>query len=137
MINGYDFDLEKEYSKNRFENLYFNFLLNVNIIDNTNGDNLINSIGSNRIANSMWNLLDYQESPCTKARITYDDETQEIVLLTLESEGIFSRTYEFAVTGNVVKIEYVSNDEKTVYATYRCNLSGTNTISQTIRIQGG
>lgn len=130
-------DLEKEYSKNRFENLYFNFLLNVNIIDNTNGDNLINSIGSNRIANSMWNLLDYQESPCTKARITYNDETQEIVLLTLESEGIFSRTYEFTVTGDVVKIEYISNDEKTVYATYRCSLTGTNTISQTIRIQGG
>ena len=39
--------------------------------------------------------------------------------------------------GNINKIEYLSNDGQTVYATYRCNLTGTNTITQTITVEEG
>lgn len=125
------------YSKNRFESLYMTYMYNMYIKDNTNGDNLINMEGSNRLADSVWKTLDYQQSPCLKARITYDDETQETITLTAPTIEDTTATYTYQVEGKIVKIEYLSNDTNTVYATYRCNLTGTNTITQTITIEEG
>lgn len=132
-------DNNKSYSKNRFESLYMTYIYNMYIKDNTNGDNLINYGGSNRIANSVWKELDYQASPCLKARITYNDinNTQTIITLNTPTISGTTATYTYQVSGDIVKIEYLSNDENTVYATYRCNLTGTNTITQTIEVEEG
>lgn len=125
------------YSKNRFENLYITYMYGITVNDNTSGNNLINQEGSNRIADSVWKTLDYQAVPITKARITYEDETQEIINIGIQTISGNTATYTFQVEGNIIKIEYLSNDENTIYATYRCNLTGSNTITQTIQIMEG
>ena len=122
------------YSKNRFESLYFNFIYNLNVIDNTNGLNELNQNGSNRLANSFWNTFDNINAQLTKARVTYEDLTTEIINLSIAQVTGTSITFSYQISGNVIKIEYLSNDEKTVYATLRKKLTGTNTITQTVRV---
>lgn len=123
--------------KNRFESLYLSYLYSIYVIDNTNEDNLTNMEGSNRIADSVWNTLDYMQSPCNKVRVTYEDESQEIKNLEIGDLSNNSYTYTYQVTGNVKKIEYLSQDEQTVYATFRTDLTGTNVIHQTITVEEG
>ena len=125
----------KDYAKNRFESLYFNFIYNLNVIDNTNGLNTLNQIGSNRIADTLWKSFIPMLSILTKARITYEDLSTEIINLNIPTVTGDSVTFSFEVTGDVIKIEYLSQDGTTVYATFRTNLTGTNTITQTIRVE--
>lgn len=125
------------YSKNRFENLYITYMYGITVNDNTNGNNLINQEGSNRISNSIWKTLDYQASPLSKARITYENQTQEIINIGTPTLNGNIATYNFNIEGNIIKIEYMSNDENTIYATYRCDLTGSNTITQTIEVMEG
>lgn len=127
----------KSISKNRFESLNLNYIYNLYVVDNTNENNLVNQIGSNRIANSVWNELDYTNASCLKLRVTYDDLTQDVITLTASSISGTSYTFTQELTGNIIKIEYLSTDLQTVYATYRCNLTGTNTIEQTITVEEG
>lgn len=125
----------QDYEKNKFESLYFNFIYNLNVIDNTNGLNTFNRIGSNRIANTLWNSFDPNDSRLAKVRLTYEDLTTETIDLDIPEVDSSSVTFNYEVTGNIVKIEYLSNDKNTVYATFRTNLTGTNTITQTVRVQ--
>lgn len=125
----------KDYEKNRFESLYFNFIYNLNVIDNTNGLNTLNQIGSNKIADTLWKSFTPMLSRLSKARITYEDLSTETINLNIPTVEEDSVTFSFEVTGNVTKIEYLSQDETTVYATFRTDLTGTNTITQTIRIE--
>lgn len=125
----------KNFEKNRFESLYFNFIYNLNVIDNTNGLNVLNQIGSNKVANGLWKAFDNYDLRLTKARITYIDLSTEIINLNIPTVTGNSVTFNFEVTGNITKIEYLSNDESVVYATFRTNLTGTNTITQTIRVE--
>lgn len=125
----------KDFEKNRFESLYFNFIYNLNVIDNTNALNTLNQIGSNKVANGLWKAFDNYDLRLTKARITYEDLSTEIINLNIPTVTENSVTFNFVVTGNITKIEYLSNDESVVYATFRTNLTGTNTITQTIRVE--
>ena len=125
----------ENFEKNKFESLYFNFIYNLNVIDNTNGLNTLNQIGSNRLSNNLWNSFDNNDSRLSKARLTYDDLTVETIDLDIPEPSGTSVTFSFEVTGNIKKIEYLSNDKNTVYATFRTNLTGTNIITQTVRIQ--
>ena len=125
----------EDFEKNKFESLYFNFIYNLNVIDNTNGLNTLNQIGSNKIANGLWKTFDNYDLRLTKARITYEDLSTEIINLNIPTVTGNSVTFNFEVTGNITKIEYLSNDESVVYATFRTNLTGTNTITQTIRVE--
>lgn len=125
----------EDFEKNKFESLYFNFIYNLNVIDNTNGLNTLNQIGSNKVANGLWKTFDNYDLRLTKARITYEDLSTEIINLNIPTVSGNSVTFNFEVTGNVTKIEYLSNDESVVYATFRTNLTETNTITQTIRVE--
>lgn len=125
----------EDFEKNKFESLYFNFIYNLNVIDNTNGLNALNQIGSNKVANGLWKTFDNYDLRLTKARITYEDSSTEIINLNIPTVTGNSVTFNFEVSGNITKIEYLSNDESTVYAIFRTNLTGTNTITQTIRIE--
>lgn len=124
----------KSIQKNRFESLNLSHTYNLYVIDNTNENNMVNQVGSNRIANSVWKTLDYEDVACLKLRITYDDLSDEIIDLTPGTTTGTSYTFTYQVTGNVIKLEYLSEDLQTIYATYRCNLEGTNTIEQTITV---
>lgn len=128
-------DTIKDYGKNRFESLYFNFIYNLNVIDNTNGLNTLNQIGSNKIADTLWKSFTPMLSRLSKAKVTYEDLTTEIINLNIPTVEGDSVTFSFEVTGNITKIEYLSQDGTTVYATFRTNLAGTNTITQTIRVE--
>lgn len=127
-------NLNKTISKNRFESLYITYMNDIQIFDNTNGNNVLNQTGSDRLANSVWNLLDDTKTACLKARITYEDGSQSILNLNTTNISGNVCTITYNVNGNIIKIEYMSNDLKTIYATYRCELTGTNTIVQTITI---
>jgi hypothetical protein len=125
----------EDFEKNKFESLYFNFIYNLNVIDNTNGLNTLNQIGSNKVANGLWKIFDNYDLRLTKTRITYEDSSTEIINLNIPTVTGNSVTFNFEVSGNITKIEYLSNDESVVYATFRTNLTGTNTITQTIRVE--
>lgn len=125
----------ENFEKNKFESLYLNFIYNLNVIDNTNGLNTLNQIGSNKIAKGLWETFDNYDLRLTKARITYENLSTEIINLNIPTVTGNSVTFNFEVTGNVTKIEYLSNDESVVYATFRTNLTGINTITQTIRVE--
>lgn len=120
----------KDYEKNRFESLYFNFIYSLNVIDNTNGLNTLNQIGSNKVANGLWKTFDNYDLRLTKARITYEDLSTEIIRLNLVSLIGGTATFNYQVSGNIVKIEYLSEDERTVYSTYRGQITGNHTITQ-------
>lgn len=124
----------EDYEKNRFESLYFNFIYNLNVIDNTNGLNALNQTGSNRIADTLWKSFIPMLSRLSKARITYEDLSTEIINLNLISLIGGTATFNYQVSGNIVKIEYLSEDEKTVYSTYRGQITGSHTITQVVKI---
>lgn len=125
----------EDFEKNKFESLYFNFIYNLNVIDNTNGLNTLNQIGSNKVANGLWKTFENYDLRLTKARITHEDLSTEIINLNIPTVTGNSVTFNYNVNGNITKIEYLSNDESVVYATFRTNLTGTNTITQTIRVE--
>lgn len=127
-------DTIEDYEKNRFESLYFNFIYNLNVIDNTNGLNSLNQIGSNRIADTLWKSFIPMLSRLSKARITHEDLSTEIIRLNLVSLIGGTATFNYQVSGNIVKIEYLSEDEKTVYSTYRGQITGNHTITQVVKI---
>lgn len=124
----------KDYEKNRFESLYFNFIYNLNVIDNTNGLNSLNQTGSNRIADTLWKSFIPKLSRLSKARITYKDLSTEIINLNLVSLIGGTATFNYQVSGNIVKIEYLSEDKRTVYSTYRGQITGNHTITQVVKI---
>lgn len=127
-------DTINDYEKNRFESLYFNFIYSLNVIDNTNGLNTLNQTGSNRIADTLWESYIPMFSRLSKARITYEDLSTEIIQLNLVSLIGGTATFNYQVNGNITKIEYLSEDEKTVYSTYRGQITGAHTITQVVKI---
>ena len=123
----------EDYQKNKFESLYFNFIYNLNVIDNTNGLNTLNQIGSNKVANGLWKTFDNYDLMLTKARITYEDLSTEIINLNLVSLIGGTAIFNYNVNGNITQIEYLNNDESTVYATYKRKISGSHTITQVVK----
>lgn len=128
----------ENYDKNVFESLYLNFIYSLNVIDNTNDLNILNQIGSNRIANTIWKSLTPQLSRFKKIRVTHKDLTTEIITITIDKIAISGTTanieYEVDGTPAIIKIEYLSNDMQTIYATFNTFITGQKTIIQTIRI---
>lgn len=129
----------EDYEKNKFESLYFNFIYNVNVIDNTNGLNVLNQIGSNRVANSLWKSFEVDSSRFCKIRLTFEDLSTRIYTLIGERQVVNNTiTFQYLINslyGDVIKIEYLSQDMNTIYATYRKRISGQHTITQTIRVE--
>lgn len=132
-------DAIKDYEKNRFESLYLNFIYNVNVIDNTNGLNTLNQIGSNRVADTLWKSFQVDLSRFCKIRLTFEDLSTRIYTLIGERQVVNNTiTFQYLINslyGDVIKIEYLSQDMNTIYATYRKRISGQHTITQTIRVE--
>ena len=132
-------DAIKDYEKNRFESLYLNFIYNVNVIDNTNGLNTLNQIGSNRVADTLWKSFQVDLSRFCKIRLAFEDLSTRIYTLIGERQVVNNTiTFQYLINslyGDVIKIEYLSQDMNTIYATYRKRISGQHTITQTIRVE--
>ena len=61
-------------------------------------------------------------------------------VLQLRNDGNKSQEWHATATVDTTPknyLEYISNDENTIYATYRCDLTGSNTITQTIEVMEG
>ena len=116
-------------TKNQYENLFINFFNTVNIIDNNTNENIKNDVGS---AYFIKGITDNVQS--TKYKITYTDNTTytnnivDVTVNSLEATLIFL----VYVTKEIEKIEIISNDEGTVYATIP---SHTYTIGSTYKIE--
>lgn len=126
----------EDLDKNKFENLNISFMYNMNVIDNTSNLNRLNQEGSNRAAKIFWGNFDNSKSRLSKVRLTYDDLTTEIKRLNFPSgPALTNPVYvSYSVNGHVIKIEYISEDEKTIYATYNTNITGSHSVMQTISV---
>lgn len=126
-------------NKNQFESLYYNYIYLINVMDNTNGLNIFNKNGSNTIAESLGANVNISgkvaNAKLTKAKITYKNYDTEIIPLNIPETSSTSVTFSYSVSGNITSIAYISEDERTTYATIRQELTGTHTITQTIRIE--
>lgn len=115
-------------NKNVYEDLYINFI-NAITMQNQNTDVYVNNInGATRLNQSSNKVLDYENAKATKIRVTYDDNTSYI---TIVSSTLVNNVYRYSIgvhvpsDTNIQKIEIISNDEVTTYQTIsNLNLEG-------------
>lgn len=115
--------ISENFAKNQYETAYFEFIYNINVVDNTSGLSILRQLASNRIGNSLWGAYDRGNTRLSKARITHSDSTTSIVELDIPEVTDTTLTFDVLVAGDAVKIEYLSNDENTVYASYTVDIS--------------
>ena len=111
------------FRKNIYENVYFNEIMTMNIIDNTNGLYKFNQEASNNFANSIWNKLDEADKRLFKVRYNKNDDSEptysNLYNLQYNSEdNTITFNYQLYQTGNIASASIISYDETTTYATY-------------------
>ena len=129
-------DSEELYSKNQYEEVYFNFINSWNIQNQNDENNIIlNPVGAARFNNSISQTNDMENCKCTKYRINFSDDTNIICgiedsqIVLSQNQEPFLYTYSFNVyvplDKNILSIELMSQDEQTVFQTIN-NLNLTN-----------
>lgn len=110
---------QEEITKNIYENLNINFYVTLRMINNNDPNNQIfNQVGSNRINSSVSKLNDYDNAKATKIRINYSDNTTKIVSIEFYPlKNYFYTKFSLQVNKAINSIEFISNDENTVYNT--------------------
>ena len=108
---------QESITKNIYENLNINFYTTLRMINNNDPNNQIfNQNGSNRINSSVSSVKDYTNAKATKIRINYDDETTKIQNVTFYPlKNYFYTMFTIYVNKDINNIEFISNDENTVY----------------------
>lgn len=107
-------------NKNVYENLYINFINAITMQNRNTNDYSYNLQGSSRLNISSGKDLDYENAKATKIRVTYDDNTSYI---TIVSSTLVDNVYRYSIgvhvpsDTNIQKIEIISNDEVTTYQT--------------------
>ena len=114
---------ERLFRKNIYENVYFNEIMTMNIIDNTNGLYKFNQEASNNFANSIWNKLDEANKRLFKVRYNKNNDTEptysNLYNLQYNSEdNTITFNYQLYQDGTIASASIVSYDETTTYATY-------------------
>ena len=111
---------QENITKNIYENLNINFYTTLRMINNNDPNNQIfNQVGSNRINSSVSSVKDYNNAKATKIRINYDDETTKIQDITFEYGNEAFTEFMIYVNKNITSIDFISNDENTIYNTIR------------------
>lgn len=111
---------QDEITKNIYENLNINFYVTLRMINNNDPNNQIfNQVGSNRINSSVSSVKDYNNAKATKIRINYGDETTKIQDITFEYGNEAFTEFMIYVNKNITSIDFISNDENTIYNTIR------------------
>lgn len=114
---------ERLFRKNIYENVYFNEIMTMNIIDNTNGLYKFNQEASNNFANSIWNKLDEADKRLFKVRYNKNDNSEptysNLYNLQYNSEdNTITFNYQLYQDGTIASASIISYDETTTYATY-------------------
>ena len=129
------------FRKNIYENVYFNEIMTMNIIDNTNGLYKFNQEASNNFANSIWNKLDEADKRLFKVRYNKNDDTEptysNLYNLQYNSEdNTITFNYQLYQDGTIASASIISYDETTTYATYVIPLEEKiYTITQTVHLE--
>ena len=114
---------QESITKNIYENLNINFYTTLRMINNNDPNNQIfNQVGSNRINSSVSSVKDYTNAKATKIRINYDDETTKIQDITFDYGNEAYTEFIIYVNKNITSIDFISNDENTIYNTIRPEL---------------
>ena len=106
-------------TKNIYEDLNINFYNTIRMVNENDPNNIIfTQIGSNRLNSSSSNLLDYNNAKATKIRINYADNTTQIMNVIFNPlKNYFYTKFSLQVNKEINSIEFISNDENTVYNT--------------------
>lgn len=114
---------QEEITKNIYENLNINFYVTLRMINNNDPNNQIfNQVGSNRINSSVSDVKDYNNAKVTKIRINYGDETTKIQDITFDYGNEAYTKFMIYVNKSITSIDFISNDENTIYNTIRPEL---------------
>ena len=106
-----------QWSKNIYEVVDLNFLNTISVIDeDTNTPYLESAIKVNN-ATTDGGDTNYQNTPCNKYRINYNDNTTSIGTLTWNSINNYNKKTQitFYVDKEINSIDLISNDETTIY----------------------
>jgi hypothetical protein len=129
---------QEEITKNIYENLNINFYVTLRMINNNDPNNQIfNQVGSNRINLSVSSVKDYNNAKETKIRINYSDNTTKIASIEFYPiQNYFYTKFSIYIDKLISSIDFISNDEETIYNTIRPNfiVDKYYTINQSVRI---
>lgn len=133
LINDYT-----NWNKNIYEIVDVNFLNTINVIDeDTNISYLDSAIKVNNSITDGGNT-NYQNTPCTKYRLNYTDNTSSIGNITWSdiNDLVKQTTISFSPAKEVKSIDLISNDESTIYMTINETFETGKlyTITQKVRI---
>ena len=106
-------------TKNIYEELIINFINVITMSNEINEMPIYNKIGATRLNNSISEDKDYSNAKMTKYRINYSDNTSEIGTLTITQVNLFKYTLSLSinVSKQITNIDFISNDETTIYNT--------------------
>lgn len=111
---------QESITKNIYENLNINFYTTLRMINNNDSSNpIFNQQGSNRINSSVSSVKDYNNAKVTKIRINYGDDTTKIQDITFDYGNEAFTEFIIYVNKNIASIDFISNDENTIYNTIR------------------
>lgn len=114
---------QESITKNIYENLNINFYTTLRMINNNDSNNpIFNQQGSNRINSSVSNVKDYNNAKATKIRINYSDNSFKIQNINFNLAREAYTEFILYVNKNIASIDFISNDENTIYNTIRPDL---------------
>lgn len=129
---------QENITKNIYENLNINFYVTLRMINNNDPNNQIfNQVGSNRINSSVSSVKDYNNAKATKIRINYSDNTTKIASIEFYPiQNYFYTKFSIYIDKLISSIDFISNDEETIYNTIRPNfiVGKYYAINQSVRI---
>lgn len=107
------------FSKNIYENVFINFINNINVIDEDTDisyQNIATLINSNINIGTQNN---YSNNALNKVKINYADETSEIITIEWYNINELNKVTTFTIYAEkeIKSIDFISNDESKVYLT--------------------
>lgn len=133
LINDYT-----NWNKNIYEIVDVNFLNTINVIDEDTQTPYLNSAIKVNNAITDGGNTNYQNTPCTKYRLNYSDNTSSIGNITWDdiNDLVKQTTISFSPVKEVKSIDLISNDESTIYMTINETFETGKlyTITQKVRI---
>lgn len=133
LINDYT-----NWNKNIYEIVDVNFLNTINVIDEDTQTPYLNSAIKVNNAITDGGNTNYQNTPCTKYRLNYTDNTSSIGNITWDdiNDLVKQTTISFSPSKEVKSIDLISNDETTIYMTINETFETGKlyTITQKVRI---
>jgi hypothetical protein len=106
-----------QWTKNIYEVVDVNFLNTIRVIDEDTGTEYLESAIKLNNSTTDGGSTNYQNTPCNKFRINYNDSTSSIHSLEWKSINRFNKTTSITIYVDkaINSIDYLSYDENTIY----------------------